>query len=181
MIAWQDNYRTQRSKDENSPNVNGIRVSSRWFIHDEAASQRTKVDRVDERIRLDHVCSHVFFASERFSLAVGLFFGVAAVPLMARYSIRKTFRDPANANMFVPRDYELTETSLSATTEIGTTRMSWSSFTQVVELPTVIVMQETKLSAVMIGTGQLTKMQLQELRQLLRLHFPDAKLGEGIG
>lgn len=122
-----------------------------------------------------------FFASERFSLAVGLFFGVAAVPLMARYSIRKTFRDPANANMFVPRDYELTETSLSATTEFGTTRMSWSSFTQVVELPTVIVMQETKLSAVMIGTGQLTKMQLQELRQLLRLHFPDAKLGEGIG
>lgn len=98
---------------------------------------------------------------------------------LARQAARKTYRDPANATMFQPRDYVLTDTDVMATSALGTSSSKWSAFTDAIELPSVFVIQETNLSAVILSKAAMSPAQLTDVRQQLHQHFPDAKLEEG--
>jgi hypothetical protein len=53
--------------------------------------------------------------------------------------------------------------------------MSWSAFISVFELPTVIGLQQSKQTAVIIGTKDFDADELQVLRAMLQKHFPKAK------
>lgn len=122
----------------------------------------------------------VFANDERYWFAMFMvFFGVLLlmIPHIVRQTIRKAYRDPANATMFEPRAYELSDAGLEITSATGTSEMSWSAFIGVFELPTVIGLRQSKQTAVIIGTGDFNADKLQVLRAMLQKHFPEAKLG----
>ncbi|QFQ91480.1 hypothetical protein LM010_08610 [Lacticaseibacillus manihotivorans] len=78
---------------------------------------------------------------------------------------------------FEPRDYELSDSGLVATSATSTSQISWSTFIGVFELPTVIGLQQSKQTAVIIGAGDFNANELQTLRTMLKKYFPKAKLG----
>ena len=73
------------------------------------------------------------------------------------------------------RDYELSDSGLVATSATSTSQISWSTFIGVFELPTVIGLQQSKQTAVIIGTKDFDADELQVLRAMLQKHFPKAK------
>lgn len=122
----------------------------------------------------------VFASDERYWFTLLMMFFVVLllmIPHMIRQSIRKAYRDAANAMMFEPRDYELSDSGLVARSATGTSQMSWSAFIGVFVLPTVIGLRQSKQTAVIIGTGDFNADKLQVLRAMLQKHFPEAKLG----
>lgn len=122
----------------------------------------------------------VFANDERYWFAMFMVFFVVVllmIPHTVRQTIRKAYRDPANAMMFEPREYELSDSGLLVMSSTGTSQMSWSAFIGVFELPTVIGLQQSKQTAVIIGTGDFNADELQTLRAMLKNHFPKAKLG----
>lgn len=122
----------------------------------------------------------VFANDERYWFAMFMIFFVVlllVIPHTVRQTIRKAYRDPANATMFEPHDYELSDSGLVALSATGTSQMSWSAFISVFELPTVIGLQQSKQTAVIIGTGDFSTDELQALRAMLQKYFPEAQLG----